>query len=329
MSIFRRIFETLREYYETKPPQIWWPEDPLEVVVGAVLVQGTNWKSVSGVLETLRERNLLDFRRLRETDDDELATLIRPVGFQAKKTRRLKELAELFLARSGGDTASFFARDPETIRRELLTVSGIGPGTADNMLLYAGKIPVYMVDPFTRRILVRHEIVDGKAKDADIQDLVHRELTPDEEPYGTRLFGDFQALIVRIGRDYCDKSSPACGRCPLAPFLPSNGPRDIEIRTTGPSRRDRPSDAAPPAVVGPTRSNPEARPVSTPKPIEELGLDDTERKIVERIDSEPVSIDVIVQTTGLPVHLVRATIAILEMRKIVRQVEGNNVRRVV
>ncbi len=155
MTVFRQIFETLREYYENREPMLWWPEDPLEVIVGAVLVQGSTWKSVDRVLKTLRDENRLDFNRMLDYTDEELAALIRPVGFQSKKVGRLKALCQLFLDRSEGQIPQFFARDPDEIRRDLMAIQGIGPGTADNILLYAGKIPIYMVDPFTFEYSIR------------------------------------------------------------------------------------------------------------------------------------------------------------------------------
>lgn len=288
----------------------WWPDDPLEVVVGAVLVQGTTWTSVSRVLASLKEQNLLDFRRLSEIDDESLAERIRPVGFHAKKTARLKAIARLFLDRSDGDTEKFFARDVEQVRRELLGISGIGPGTADNILLYAGKVPIYMVDTFTIRLLVRHGIVGAHAKETEIQDLIHRELTPDEEPYGARLFHEFQAFVVRIGRDFCGKTGPKCGECPLQGFLPADGALGVK------------------PLAATQASRPTAQTETAPQPIETLELDDLERQIVEQLDTEPTPIDAVIQATGLPIHVVRAKIAILEMRKILRQVEGNRVRRV-
>ena len=313
MSIFRTIFDLLHEHYERQPPQAWWPEVPLEVVVGAVLVQGATWRSVDKVLADLRDRNLLDFTRLRELGDTELETLIRSVGFQTKKARRLKDLADLFLDRFDGNLERFFAQDGNTVRKELLSISGIGSGTADNIMLYAGKLPIYMVDAYTVRLLQRHGIIGLTAKESDIQQLIHKELTPDEEPYGTKLFCDFQALVVRLGRDFCYKSQPACDTCPLYELLPPGGAIGIGIRLTSSKSRS-------------LSSTPSPAPSSLP-PIEELGLDDRERRIVEIIGDQTMSIDELITASELPAHLVRATIAMLEMRRVVQQVEGNRVRR--
>ena len=313
MSILRTIFDILREHYERQPPQAWWPVDPLEVVVGAVLVQGATWRSVDKVLADLRDRNLLDFARLRELDVAELETLIRSVGFQTKKARRLKDLADLFLDRFGGNIERFFARDVNTIRKELLSINGIGSGTADNIMLYAGKLPIYMVDAYTVRLLQRHGIVGLTAKESDIQQLIHRELPPDEKPYGTKLFCDFQALVVRVGRDFCCKSQPACDACPLYELLPPGGALGIGIRPTSSKTRISPPTPTPPPQPH--------------TPIEELELDDRERRIVEIIGDRTMPIDELITASELPAHLVRATIAMLEMRRVVQQAEGNRVRR--
>lgn len=329
MSILRQIYETLREFYETKPQQVWWPDDPTEVVIAAVLVQGTTWKSVDRVLQTLKDQKYLDFQRLLDAEEAMLAELIRPVGFHAKKAKRLKEISKLFLDRTDGDPVRFFARDVDTVRRELLTISGIGPGTADNMLLYAGRVPIYMVDPFTVRILGRHGVIGLHDKETDIQNLVHRELTPDEEPYGAKLFGDFQALIVRTGREFCDKTDPSCSVCPLHDLLPESGPIGLgekaSLRVASGTKTAIKSLTA--SSDFKTETKPENAETSF-QPIDDLNLNENERKIVEFVGSEQISIDSLVQSVGLPVHIVRATIAVLEMRKILKQVEGNQVKRI-
>lgn len=324
MSFFRRIFETLKDHYERQPPQPWWPEDPLEVIVGAVLVQGTTWKSVSKILESLQRQGMLDFRKFRDADVVELAESIRSVGFQAKKAQRLKEIAGLFLDRSDGNIERFFMRDPDSVRKELLTVRGIGPGTADNIMLYAGNVPIYMVDPFTVRVLVRHGIISPEAREPEIQRLVHQELTPDEEPYGARLFREFQEMMVRLGRDFCDKSVPACDRCPLHEFLPEGKPLGVEEKRVSVAKKNETPKS--PGPVSPIK------PVGVQEPLPEIDreqLSDTERRVLEQLDDVPVPIDSLIAATQLPAHIVRGTIAMLEMRRFVKQVEGNRVQRLV
>ena len=327
MSILRQIFETLREYYAAKSGYQWWPENPTEVILGAVLVQGSTWKSVDKVLEEFRSQELLDFNKLVQQTDEQLAALIRPVGFQTKKAGRIRAVAQLILECSGGDLDRYFARDVDLIRRELLSISGIGHGTADNILLYAGQVPIYMVDTFTIRILIRHGIAEIHANEVQIQELIHRELTPDEEPYGTKLFQKMQEFLVRLGRDFCDKSRPDCLHCPLNVYLPEGGAVAVDKvgdrPPVGSRRHCRPAVSNPPSAVG----NPPIT-VSNPPAILPPDLSETERKIIEAIGGEPVPIDDVVAAVQLPVHIVRATIAVLQMKKLVRQVEGNQVKRI-
>jgi len=326
MSVLRQVYETLRDYYAVNPDYLWWPENPIEVILGAILVQGSTWNSVEKVLNNFRTKELLDFNKIVQQTEEQLAELIRSVGFQTKKAARIKAVAHLILERSGGDLDRYFARDVDAIRRELLSISGIGHGTADNILLYAGQVPIYMVDTFTDRILRRHGIADKFANETQIQELIHRELTPDESPYGAKLFQKMQEFLVRLGRDFCDKSRPDCFHCPLNIYLPEGGA--VELLTT--PARTTSARKEPPRKMS---ANPQSPPVSSPQSVETvvvetLDLNETERKIVEAIGEEPIPIDSVVLASQLPVHIVRATIAVLQMKKIVCQVEGNQVRRI-
>ena len=318
MSILRQIFETLREYYAAKSDYPWWSEHPIEVILGAVLVQASTWRTVDKVLHELRAKELLDFNKIVQQTDEQLAELIRPVGFQTKKAARIKTVARLILDQSGGDLDRYFARDAEVIRRELLSISGIGNGTADNILLYAGQVPIYMVDTFTVRVLKRHGIAELRANDAQIQELIHRELTPDEDPYGAKLFQKMQEFLVRLGREFCDKSRPDCLHCPLHVYLPDGGVLGLPAETV-------PKATQPVRMTAAPHRPPEQE---IPKAVElPPDLNETERKVIEAIGEEPMPIDDVVAAVHLPVHIVRATIAVLQMKRLVRQVEGNQVRR--
>ena len=347
MSILRLIFETLREYYAATPDYPWWSENPQEVILGAILVQGSAWKSVETVLGDLRAKGLLDFQKIVQQTDEQLAALIRPVGFHVKKAERIKAVARLLLEQSGGNLDRYFVRDADVIRRELLSISGIGHGTADNILLYAGQVPVYMVDTLTVRVLVRHGIVDLHANESTIQELIHRELAPDEEPYGAKLFQQMQKLLVRLGRDFCDPLVPDCSNCPLDRYLPEGGARGVPplpktvARTTATAKKPMKQTAkpvAPSQKLNETARKKSATPparatTASPMPVEQIpkptslppDLSETERRIAEAIGAEPMPIDDVVTAVQLPVHIVRATIAILQMKKLVRQVEGNQV----
>jgi len=349
MSILRQIFETLRDYYAAKPDYPWWSENPFEVILGAVLVQGSAWKSVEKVLADFRAGGLSDFQKIAQQTDEQLATLIRPVGFHTKKAERLKAVATLILERSDGDLDRYFVRDADVIRQELLSISGIGHSTVDNILLYAGQVPVYIVDTLTTQVLMRHGIADLLANEWQIQELIHRELTPDEEPYGATLFQQMQKLLVRLGRDFCDPLSPNCSDCPLNRYLPEGGVRGLlsvpqatlPAKTAATSQKPvKKTTKTPPQKSNETERKKAASPAKTTaatpqKPVEPSAqpaelppdLNETERKIVEAIGESPMPIDDVVTAVQLPVHIVRATIAILQMKKLVRQIEGNQVRR--
>ncbi|MDR3234414.1 MAG: hypothetical protein LBT46_12265 [Planctomycetaceae bacterium] len=329
MSVLRQIFETLREYYAGELYRCW-PDDPIGVIVGAILVQGSTWKSVDKVLDIMYPQGFMDFEVLVDLPNKQLMDTIRPVRFQSKKAQRLKAIAKLFLeyfrdsTDCGDDTGRnsierFFVRDIETVRRELLSVSGIGAATADSIMLYAGNLPVYVVDLFTIRLMRRHGIVSATADVKSIQEWILRELTPDEEPYGADLFKRMQGYVVRLGRDICGKTAPKCSQCPLRSFLP-NG--DILPVT--------PQKMALPPTVRQQAAVPQPQKTAVPAPADTLPEGtEAEKQIFLCIGTEPTPIDTVAAMSHLPIHIVRATVAILQMKKFVRQVEGNNVVRIV
>jgi endonuclease-3 related protein len=119
MSILRQIFETLREYYAARDDSPWWPENPIEAILCAILVQGSTWKSVDKVLNEFRARELLDFHKIVQQTEEQLTEIIRPVGFQTKKAQRIRAVSLLILERTGGALDRYFARDVDVIRQEL------------------------------------------------------------------------------------------------------------------------------------------------------------------------------------------------------------------
>jgi len=212
----RRIYKTLLDHFG---PQDWWPgESPFEVMVGAVLTQNTNWKNVSRAIENLRAADVLDPVEMYELDPEKLAELIRPAGYFRLKTKRLRNLLELIVDRYDGDLDRMLASDLETLREELLSVNGIGPETADSILLYAGDQPTFVVDAYTQRVLVRHELIAPEADYHQIKDFFQRHL-PREAP----LYNEYHALLVRVGNAHC-RRRPKCEGCPLEPLLPEAGP---------------------------------------------------------------------------------------------------------
>lgn len=208
-----RIQEIHTRLFEHFGPQHWWPgETPFEVMLGAVLTQNTSWRNVSMVIEALRQEGLLSFAALEALPIEILAEKIRPSGYYNQKARRLKGLFAAIRADSGS-LENFFTQDMHTLREKLLAVKGIGPETADSIILYAADKPVFVVDAYTYRILFRHDLVAEEAGYEEIQELFLGKL-----PTETRLFNEYHALLVRLGKDYCKKSSPLCDRCPLQGF---------------------------------------------------------------------------------------------------------------
>ncbi len=216
--------EIYRRLYEHFGPQHWWPADtPFEVLVGAVLVQNTAWSNVEKVMAALREEGIRDVAALDRLAEEELHELIRPVGYYRIKGRRLKNLLSYVLRRHGGSLDSMFQTPCDRLRRELLEINGIGPETADSILLYAGNLPTFVVDAYTLRIFARHGWVEW---DADYHRL--KSLFEDALEADAALYNEYHALLVRLGKDYCNKRRPKCQGCPLEDLLPEGGPADAE-----------------------------------------------------------------------------------------------------
>ena len=204
-----KIYRRLRTAFG---PQGWWPgRTPLEISVGAILTQNTNWSNVARAIRALRQARCLSFAALKAVPEKRLARLIRPAGYFNMKARRLKHFIRYLDRRYGGSFSRMRRRPLQALREELLAVNGIGPETADSILLYALKKPVFVVDAYTRRILCRHRLVAEDVGYAQLQ-AVFMEHLPLREP----LFNEFHALIVRLGKDYCKKTRPLCKECPLS-----------------------------------------------------------------------------------------------------------------
>jgi endonuclease-3 related protein len=200
-------------------PQHWWPGDgPFEVMVGAVLTQNTSWKNVERAIDNLREAGVMDARALYELPIDELAELVRPAGYFRIKAKRLRALVAFVVERYDGSLEAMFQTDLATLREELLAVHGIGPETADSILLYAGNLPTFVVDTYTHRVLARHGWIGYEAGYDEIKDYFESSL-----PQDVALYNEYHALLVRVGKDYCRKTNPKCESCPLVALLPEDG----------------------------------------------------------------------------------------------------------
>ncbi len=223
MTFVRYDVGMLHEVYEKLlaafGPQRWWPGDtPFEIIVGAVLVQNTAWRNVERAIENLRDAGLMEPTKLYAVAEPELAELIRPAGYYQVKARRLRNLLKLIVERYDGSLDAMFRKDLARLRVELLGVSGIGPETADAILLYAGGLPTFVVDTYTHRVLARHGWIGYDAGYDEIKD--HFELNL---PADAALYNEYHALMVRVGKEFCRKTEPKCAECPLADMLPSSG----------------------------------------------------------------------------------------------------------
>ena len=191
-------------------PQGWWPaKTKFEVIVGAILTQNTNWGNVEKALANLRRRGWLNAPVLRDLSLEQLAAAIKPSGYFNIKARRLKNFIDFFFQEYNGRLGRM-AREPlEKIRSQLLSVKGIGPETADSILLYALDQPVFVVDAYTKRVLSRHYLIPAAADYHDVQEKFMAALPADVE-----MFNEYHALIVRVGKEFC-KSESLCEGCPL------------------------------------------------------------------------------------------------------------------
>ena len=198
-------------------PQHWWPaRTPTEVVVGAVLTQNTAWKNVERAIDNLRRRRCLTWRALRRVPRGRLARFIQPSGTYRIKAARLKAFVDYLWDQHGGSLESLFGGDLGNARERLLTINGIGPETADAILLYAGGRPTFVVDAYTRRILRRHFVTEGDPAYEAVRELFCRAL-----PADVQLFKEYHALLVAVGKRHC-RVRAHCEGCPLAD-LPHDG----------------------------------------------------------------------------------------------------------
>lgn len=214
-----KLLEVYERLLAAFGPQHWWPGDsPFEVLVGAVLVQNTAWRNVERAIENLRQAGVMEPHALYALSPEELAELIRPAGYYQVKARRLRNLLKLVVEDFGGSLDRMFSTSLSALRERLLEVHGIGPETADAILLYAGGLPTFVVDTYTHRILARHGWIGYDADYHEIKDTFESAL-----PADAKLYNEYHALLVRLGKDYCKRTAPKCGTCPLRDMLPKSG----------------------------------------------------------------------------------------------------------
>jgi endonuclease-3 related protein len=251
----QQIRNYYRALYTAWGPQHWWPaRTGFEVIVGAYLTQNTSWRNVEAALLRLRTAGALSLNAIRTIPLAELESLIRPAGYFRQKAARLKVFVDFVDRRYAGSLSRMFAQPTPKLRAELLALNGVGPETADSILLYAGQHKVFVVDAYTRRILERHGIMPGKANYEEIRTLFERALSADTNLRGqplsgvqgrnraviqalppahkpspmslversplAQIYNDMHGLIVTVAKHYCFKAKAQCEGCPLQKFLP-------------------------------------------------------------------------------------------------------------
>jgi endonuclease-3 related protein len=207
--VLRKVFDRLYAHYG---PQQWWPgETPFEVMVGAVLTQNTAWSNVEKAIGNLQANAALSPDAILATPPAQLAAWLRPSGYFNVKAARLREFCRWYVERSG--LAGLQALPTEELRRELLAVKGIGPETADDILLYAFERPVFVVDAYTRRIFSRLALITGEEDYEEVRGFFEQDLGGSCKD-NVALFNEYHALIVVHAKEACRKK-PACKGCPL------------------------------------------------------------------------------------------------------------------
>ncbi|SPE30129.1 conserved hypothetical protein [Acidobacteriia bacterium SbA2] len=196
-------------------PQQWWPaRTRLEVILGAILTQNTAWHNATLALGNLRQAGLLSWRGLQAAGLDALEACVRPAGFFRQKARAIRNFADWLERQHGGSLARLFSLPADELRRQLLELRGVGPETADAILLYAAERPMFVADAYTRRVLARHGAISATADYHETQEFLHTHL-----PRQAALFNEFHALLVEVGKKHCAPRTPNCPGCPLEEFL--------------------------------------------------------------------------------------------------------------
>ena len=212
-DVLLKIYKSLYNFFG---PLNWWPGDtPFEIMVGAILTQNTSWSNVEKAINNLKKENLLEPQKLYCLNQEELAQLIKSSGYYNIKAQRLKNFITFFIENYSGSEKKMFSGGGEELRKELLKINGIGPETADSILLYAGNKPFFVVDAYTKRIFSRHKLISKDSTYYQIQEFFNQNLDRDVE-----LFNEFHAQIVMLGKTICTSKNPDCAKCPIG-FLTS------------------------------------------------------------------------------------------------------------
>lgn len=210
-TTLKKMYECL---YSALGPCHWWPSDsPFEVIIGAILTQNTNWKNVEKAIINLKSAKLLTPQKLNKIDVITLAEYIKPAGYFNVKAKRIKKFIDWLFENYKGSLDKMFEQDLIPLREGLLSVNGIGPETADSILLYAGNKPSFVIDVYTYRIFSRHNLIEESITYEELKSFFE-----DAMPVDVQLYNEFHALLVKVGNEFC-KPKQKCDKCPLKVFL--------------------------------------------------------------------------------------------------------------
>jgi endonuclease-3 related protein len=211
MNLSQRLLRIYRLLYERYGPQGWWPADSkLECIIGAILTQNTSWKNVEKAIENLKREGLLTLEALSRASLEKISALIKPSGYYNQKAIKIKNFINFLVEAYNGDLEVMLGEETWSLREKLLALKGIGPETADSILLYAAGKPIFVVDAYTVRILGRHGIIDKESSYHGVQETLMGAL-----PVDLQLFGEFHALLVRLAKEHCKRREAICRGCPL------------------------------------------------------------------------------------------------------------------
>jgi endonuclease-3 related protein len=206
-----QLLDLYDRLYQHFGPSHWWPgESSLEVMVGAILTQNTAWSNVEKAIRRLKAEGALSASFLHQVDQGVLSEWIRPAGYYRLKAGRLKNFINFYVGEYQGQVKKIKEQPMEILRSQLLSVKGIGPETADSILLYALEMPTFVVDAYTHRIFSRHQLIDEQIGYEEL-----RAYFMDRLPSDPSLYNEYHALLVRLGKEYCKKKDPWCEKCPL------------------------------------------------------------------------------------------------------------------
>lgn len=225
MNKFKLVYGRLLNHFT---PQGWWPltlegfhpkhhsgkpktdKHKFEIIIGAILTQNTNWKNVEKALYNLNKNNLIDTKKINKIKTEKLAELIRPSGYYNQKANTLKNFSCFLFKNYNYDLKKLFNQNTKKLREELLSIKGIGPETADSIILYAAEKPIFVIDTYTKRIYSKITDTKKELKYEELQKIFENNLKKD-----VRLFNEYHALLVELGKNYCKNKKPLCEKCPV------------------------------------------------------------------------------------------------------------------